>query len=185
MRKTHEFYCMTADRPTRTPLNAVRAFECAARVLSYTRAAEELGVTQGAVSRQIATLEAYIGQPLFRRVGRKIMREVPDIVQQCRGDDLLRRARLLGQLRTLQHVLGDAHRFAQVFLGTAPGEDLAQERDDGVVCQLRHRLALTASPRSPPPGTAHHRRHPGVSAGRRGRCSDPALPRRSRGTRSA
>lgn len=63
---------MTADRPSRTPLNAVRAFECAARVLSYTRAAEELGVTQGAVSRQIATLEAYIGQPLFRRVGRGI-----------------------------------------------------------------------------------------------------------------
>ncbi|NKB55588.1 MAG: LysR family transcriptional regulator [Alphaproteobacteria bacterium] len=60
------------DRPFRTPLNAVRAFECAARLLSYTRAAEELGVTQGAVSRQIATLESYIGQPLFRRIGRGI-----------------------------------------------------------------------------------------------------------------
>lgn len=61
-----------SDRPFRTPLNAVRTFECAARLLSYTRAAEELGVTQGAVSRQIATLESYIGQPLFRRVGRGI-----------------------------------------------------------------------------------------------------------------
>ena len=60
------------ERPFRTPLNAVRAFECAARLLSYTRAAEELGVTQGAVSRQIATLESYIGQPLFRRAGRGI-----------------------------------------------------------------------------------------------------------------
>ena len=60
------------DRPFRTPLNAVRAFECAARLLSYTRAAAELGVTQGAVSRQIATLESCIGQPLFRRAGRGI-----------------------------------------------------------------------------------------------------------------
>lgn len=60
------------ERSFRTPLNAVRTFECAARQLSYTRAAEELGVTQGAVSRQIATLESYIGQPLFRRVGRGI-----------------------------------------------------------------------------------------------------------------
>ncbi len=63
---------MPVEKPFRTPLNAVRAFECAARALSYTRAAEELGVTQGAVSRQIATLEGYIGQPLFRRVGRGI-----------------------------------------------------------------------------------------------------------------
>ncbi len=61
-----------SDRPFRTPLNAVRTFECAARLLSYTRAAAELGVTQGAVSRQIATLESYIGQPLFRRAGRGI-----------------------------------------------------------------------------------------------------------------
>ena len=61
-----------SDRPFRTPLNAVRTFECAARLLSYTRAAVELGVTQGAVSRQIATLESYIGQPLFRRAGRGI-----------------------------------------------------------------------------------------------------------------
>ena len=61
-----------SDRPFRTPLNAVRTFECAARLLSYTRAAAELGVTQGAVSRQIATLESHIGQPLFRRAGRGI-----------------------------------------------------------------------------------------------------------------
>ena len=61
-----------SDRPFRAPLNAVRTFECAARLRSYTRAAAELGVTQGAVSRQIATLESYIGQPLFRRAGRGI-----------------------------------------------------------------------------------------------------------------
>jgi LysR family transcriptional regulator, glycine cleavage system transcriptional activator len=49
------------------PLNALRAFEAAARHLSVSRAAEELGVTPGAVSRQVHTLEAHVGQSLFAR----------------------------------------------------------------------------------------------------------------------
>lgn len=54
------------------PLNAVRAFEAAARHLSVTRAAEELFVTQAAVSHQIKALEDWFGVPLFRRAGRGI-----------------------------------------------------------------------------------------------------------------
>ncbi|PTM43403.1 transcriptional regulator GcvA [Bosea sp. 124] len=50
------------------PLNAVRAFEVAARNLSFTRAAAELCVSQGAVSRHIAILEDWVQAPLFRRV---------------------------------------------------------------------------------------------------------------------
>lgn len=42
-------------------------FEAAARHESYTRAAQELALTQSAVSRQVAALEAYLGQPLFTR----------------------------------------------------------------------------------------------------------------------
>ena len=49
------------------PLHAVRAFEAAARHLSVTRAAEELGVTPGAVSRHIRALEERIEKPLFLR----------------------------------------------------------------------------------------------------------------------
>src|SRR3979490_3055004 len=49
------------------PLNAVRAFEAAARHVSFTKAAEELNVTHGAVSRQVALLEQWLGTPLFRR----------------------------------------------------------------------------------------------------------------------
>lgn len=52
------------------PLHALRAFEAAARHLSFTRAATELFVTQGAVSRQVKALEDDIGQPLFRRLPR-------------------------------------------------------------------------------------------------------------------
>lgn len=59
------------------PLTALRTFEAAARRGSFTKAAEELHVTQSAVSRQIRTLEADLGVPLFRRGARKV-RLTPD-----------------------------------------------------------------------------------------------------------
>lgn len=52
------------------PLNALRAFEAAARHLNFTRAAIELHVSQGAVSHQVAALEQRLGTPLFRRLPR-------------------------------------------------------------------------------------------------------------------
>ncbi|MDB6143623.1 MAG: LysR family transcriptional regulator [Pseudomonas sp.] len=54
------------------PLNAVRAFESVARHLSITVAADELNVTPGAVSRQIRSLEEFLGQDLFTRGHRQI-----------------------------------------------------------------------------------------------------------------
>lgn len=54
------------------PLNSLVAFEAAARHLSFTRAAEELHVTQGAVSRQVRLLEEYLGTALFHRFHRLI-----------------------------------------------------------------------------------------------------------------
>jgi len=54
------------------PLNPLRAFEAAARLLSFTRAAEELNVTQVAISRQVRVLEGYLGVELFRRGPRSI-----------------------------------------------------------------------------------------------------------------
>jgi LysR family transcriptional regulator, glycine cleavage system transcriptional activator len=54
------------------PLNAVRAFEAAARCGNFTRAAQELFVTQGAVSRHVATLEDWLKVRLFDRTGRGI-----------------------------------------------------------------------------------------------------------------
>ena len=52
------------------PLNALRAFEAAARHLNLTRAALELHVTQAAVSQHIRQLEEQLGKPLFRRLPR-------------------------------------------------------------------------------------------------------------------
>lgn len=56
----------------RLPLTALRSFEVAGRLLSFTRAAEELFVSQAAISRQIRELEAAIGHPLFERRHRAV-----------------------------------------------------------------------------------------------------------------
>lgn len=55
------------------PLNALRVFEIAARTGSYAEAAAELGLTHGAVSRQIGILEGWLGQRLFMRSGRRMV----------------------------------------------------------------------------------------------------------------
>jgi LysR family glycine cleavage system transcriptional activator len=54
------------------PLNALRTFEVAARHLSFTLAAQELCVTPGAVSRQVAVLEEFLGTRLFQRFHREL-----------------------------------------------------------------------------------------------------------------
>jgi LysR family transcriptional regulator, glycine cleavage system transcriptional activator len=54
------------------PFQSLRVFEAAARCASFARAAEELGITPGAVSQHIRTLEEFAGQPLFRRLGRGV-----------------------------------------------------------------------------------------------------------------
>lgn len=77
------------------PLAAVRVFEAAARHLSFTRAASELGMTQAAVSYQIKVLEERIGAPLFLRRPRAVVlteagqRLAPEVT---RGFDTLRDA---------------------------------------------------------------------------------------------
>jgi LysR family transcriptional regulator, glycine cleavage system transcriptional activator len=54
------------------PLNALRAFEAAARLTSFQAAAAELNVTPAAVSHQIKALEAHLGVPLFKRLNREV-----------------------------------------------------------------------------------------------------------------
>lgn len=54
------------------PLSTLIGFEAAARLQSFSRAAEELHITQSAISHQVRILEDHLGQPLFRRIGRRI-----------------------------------------------------------------------------------------------------------------
>jgi LysR family glycine cleavage system transcriptional activator len=66
LRKTHP---MNGHLP---PLSALRAFEAAARLKSFSKAALELNVTPAAISHQIHTLEADLGVSLFRRLSRQV-----------------------------------------------------------------------------------------------------------------
>lgn len=76
------------------PLNSLKAFECAARHLSFTKAADELFVTQAAVSHQIKLLEDFLGIELFRRqhralvlteLGQVYFNDVTDILHRLSG----------------------------------------------------------------------------------------------------
>src|SRR5262245_56225347 len=63
------FHPMAVDppRPRMPPLNALRAFEAAARHESFAKAADELGVTPAAISHQVKALEEWLGAALFVR----------------------------------------------------------------------------------------------------------------------
>ncbi|WP_296742357.1 LysR substrate-binding domain-containing protein [Mesorhizobium sp.] len=54
------------------PTQFLKGFEAASRLESFSRAAEELGLTQSAISHQMRLLEGHIGQPLFMRFGREV-----------------------------------------------------------------------------------------------------------------
>lgn len=83
-----------SDALATLPLSAIRVFEAAARLRSFTRAADELGMTQAAVSWQVKALERRLGQPLFRRLPR-------EVVPTNAGERLARAAtEAIGLLRT-------------------------------------------------------------------------------------
>ena len=90
---------------TRLPsLNGIRSFVAAARHLSFTAAARELNVTQGAVSRSVQALEAELGVPLFRRVGRAIELTPAGAVFYSQVADALGRIAVASQsVRRLEH----------------------------------------------------------------------------------
>lgn len=102
-------------------LNAMRAFEAAARHLSFSRAAEELNVTKAAVSHQVKALEEDLGLPLFRRLNRALMlTPAGQTLYPAIGEalELMRAAvqRLKRQDRTGELVLTMLDSFAAIWL---------------------------------------------------------------------
>lgn len=82
-------------RPRLPSLNALRAFEAAVRCESFVKAAEELGVTAGAVTQQIRQLEAWLGFPLFRRLAQSVLpteAALAALPRLTRGFDMLAQA---------------------------------------------------------------------------------------------
>ncbi len=83
------------------PLSSLKAFEAAARLESFTAAAEELGLTQAAVSKQVRLLERDLGKTLFERRNRAVFlteegRRFGRIVSAALGDMAAEAARLRG-----------------------------------------------------------------------------------------
>lgn len=97
------------------PLAQLEAFEASARHLSFTKAADELALTQSAVSRQIAALETHYGLPLFRRLHRAL-RLTDD------GQALFQAvAEVLGRLHQVGGELKRERRAKTVVVTTTPG----------------------------------------------------------------
>lgn len=93
----------------------LRSFECAARHQSYTRAAEELHISQSAISRQVLDLENMINIKLFRRAGR-------NVVLTKAGSDLAAQVRIdLQQMeQTLLRAIAAGNKKSAIRLATLP-----------------------------------------------------------------
>ncbi|MES2993866.1 MAG: transcriptional regulator GcvA [Pseudomonadota bacterium] len=97
------------------PLDQLEAFEAAARHLSFTKAADELALTQSAVSRQIAALEMHYGLPLFRRLHRALrLTDEGQALALVVGD-------VLGRLHQIGGELQRDRRAKTVVVTTTPG----------------------------------------------------------------
>lgn len=99
---------------TLLPLNALRVFESAARHLSFSRAAEELAVTPGAVSQQIRQLEDIIRAPLFKREAKGL--QLTDLGRSA----MPLVAEGLDRLRDASALMREPPRRRQVSISVAP-----------------------------------------------------------------
>lgn len=141
------------------PLNALRSFEAAARHLSFTRAAAELCVTQGAVSQQVKQLETALDVALFQRTsgGLRLTRKGEEYAAEIRAAlrrirDATAALRREGNARglTLSCLPSFAHkwlmprlgrfleRHPEVSLRIHTGFDLVDFARDGIDCAIRH-----------------------------------------------
>jgi LysR family transcriptional regulator, glycine cleavage system transcriptional activator len=106
MNKTNTTPQTRTTRKQLTSLRALRAFEAVACHLSFTRAAEEMAVSQGAISHQIKLLEQRLGKPLFLRSGKGVALTIEGELLRdvcARGfDEIGETLSLIGQKRDAQ-----------------------------------------------------------------------------------
>jgi LysR family glycine cleavage system transcriptional activator len=127
-------------------LNALAAFEAAARHLSLTRAATELSVTPGAVSKQVKALEDQIGRPLFLRLhraleltpeGQAVYQSLKDAFE--RVSNTIRQVGLSGSPRSVS--IGTTMAFAQLWLMPRLGDFWTSHQDivlDHIISDRAH-----------------------------------------------
>src|SRR4051812_3775433 len=112
---------MSVELPKLPPMDLLRGFVAVGRRMSITQGAADLFLTQSAVSRQIHTLEAYLGVPLLlrghRRIsftpeGERLFRSADGAIQQLQ--DVLGELRVTGRLRPV--TISAATGFAALWL---------------------------------------------------------------------
>lgn len=153
----------------RLPLTALRSFEAAGRHLSFSRAAEELFVSQAAISRQIRELEALVGQPLFQRLHRRVTLTAAGqelLVQLTRSfDDIDRRLSQIQEMPAQSvlrisvepsfagallvprlHLFGKLHPEVDVVVDAEPR--LVEFRAHETEVAIRHSVSTTSWPRT-------------------------------------
>lgn len=112
---------MSKRRPPRLSLDLLRGFDAAARHLSFTRAAQELSLTQSAISRGTKTLEEQLGQPLFHRVHRALqLTPAGQKLLQTTGEVFARIDDATAQLVDSQRILAITTTTALASLWLAP-----------------------------------------------------------------
>ena len=136
-------------RPRLPSLNALRAFEAAARLESFAKAADEIGVTAGAVTQQIRQLEATLGFAVFRRLPQGVA--LTDAAREAlprltRGFDMTELRDILTKTLVAPKAEARSRRRAKAAAPTGPagasareeGEESAQgETGAGVGCSER------------------------------------------------
>lgn len=95
--------------------SALQAFEAAARHGSFVRAAEELALTEGAISRQIAKLEVFVGMALFERVGNRVRLAPSGVRYAAQVREILDRLE-----RESQYLMGQPAGAASLNLAVTP-----------------------------------------------------------------
>ena len=143
------------------PLNALRAFEAAARHLSFKQAAHELHVTAGAVSQQVRLLEERLGVQLFERLTRQV-------ILTPAGE---------AYLTPIRKAFG---RIAEATAALRP-EGITSLLHIGVHGGFDARRSANAAGAFPPGSTAGRHSHqpaggPARTARRQGRCADRGQP---------
>lgn len=121
------------------PLAAIRVFEAAARLENFTAAAQELGMTQAAVSYQVKLLEQRLGMTLFQRVGRRIAlsdkgREIAPVVTRA-FDQLRQGFAALAQDDSTVLTVSCTNSFAHLWL--APRIGAFQMRHPGLAVRIQ------------------------------------------------
>lgn len=148
----------------RLPLTALRAFESAGRLGGFSKAAEELYVSQAAISRQIRELESLIGQPLFTRIhrgveltekGRALLAEVTlsfdridaalaDAGQQLAGSVKVSAEPTFAALWLAPHIQEFRHLHPEIDVEIDADPRLAEFRGGGLDLAIRHSRGPTS-----------------------------------------